>query len=230
MTDACKDVQFLLADQSPETTVSVLIVYAGEVPMADSNEYVADSIRMWVSSGFYTAEEMHAMVDDIVDGDCDVPALKALILPELQRKLDAERNWPQVTACDRLDDVFYHLHEDGICALQNAGYETSDGFTEVAEALDEAPDDHYHGFCFYHGQDVECVIKSDVLYIAFGAISDDPAQALKVGQRLATVLKTAGFEIVWNETVERCVEVHNFKWQRRSPVTDSGLDALSTLH
>lgn len=183
--------------------------------MTDSNEYVADTIKMWVQSGFYTHEEMNEMVNDITDDNCDVDALKALILPELQRKLDAERGWPQVTACDRLDEVFYHLHEDGICALQNTGYETSDGFTEVAEVLDEAPDDHYHGFCFFHGQDVEYVVNSDVLFITFGAINDDPAQGLKVGQRLCAVLKAAAFEVVWNETVERRVEIHNFKWQRR---------------
>ncbi len=185
--------------------------------MADSNEYVADSIRTWVWSGFYTPEEMDEMVDDIIDDDCDVPALKALILPEWQRKLDAERDWPEVTACERLDAVFYDLHEEGICALSNAGYTLSDGFTEVAEAIHQAPNDHYHGFCFYHGQDVERAVEGEALLIAFGAIDDDPAQSLKVGHRLCSVLKAAGFEVFWNETVEQRVEIHNFNWQRRAP-------------
>lgn len=183
--------------------------------MTDSDEYVADRIRIWVWSGFYTHEEMDEMVDDIIDDDCDVAALKALILPALQRKLDAERGWPQVTACDQLDELFYHLHEEGICALPNAGYTLSEGFSEVAEAIHQAPDDHYHGFCFYHGQDVERAVEGDVLVIAFGAVIDDPAQSLKVGQRLCAVLKAAGFKVVWNESVERRVEIHNFKWQRR---------------
>lgn len=184
--------------------------------MADSNEYIADSIRTWVWSGFYTPEEMDEMVDDIIHDDCDVAPLKALILPELQRKLDAERDWPKVTACDRLDEVFYDLHEEGICALSNTGYTLSEGFSEVAEAIHQAPDDHYHGFCFYHGQDVERAVEGETLLIAFGAVADDPAQSLRVGRRLCAVLKAAGFKVVWNETVERRVEIHHFKWQRRA--------------
>ena len=184
--------------------------------MDDSNEYVANSIRMWVWSGFYTYEDMDEMVDDIIEEDCDVAALKALILPELQRKLDAELTWPPLTACDRLDSVFYRLHEEGICALSNTGYTLSDGFSEVAEALDQAPDDHYHGFCFYHGQDVERAVEGDILLIAFGAIGEDPALSLNVGRQLVAALSAAGFEVVWDETVERRVEIHHFTWQRRA--------------
>ncbi|MFS2155754.1 hypothetical protein ACCD10_00190 [Pseudomonas sp. Pseusp122] len=185
--------------------------------MSESDEYVADSIKMWVWSGFYTLEEMDEMVDDIIDDDCDVPALKALILPEVQRKLEAERSWPQVTACDRLDEVFYHLHEDGICALSNAGYTMSDGFSDVAQAVHEAPTGHYHGYCFYHGQDVERAVEANDLMIAFGSLDDDPGRSLKVGQRVAEVLKNAGFDVHWDNTVEQRIQLPAFKWQRRSP-------------
>lgn len=119
--------------------------------MTDSEQHVADSIAQWVWSGFYTRDDIEQMMDDIVDDDCDVDALRSLIGPRLREKQKAERSWPALTECDRLDKVFYDLHEQGICALANAGYTKSDGYSDVAEAVADAPDGHYTGYCFYHG-------------------------------------------------------------------------------
>ena len=110
--------------------------------MTDSKQHVADSVRQWVWSGFYTHGDIEQMMDDIVDDDCDVDELRSLIGPCLREKQRAERQWPAVTDCDRLDKVFYGLHEQGICALANAGYTMSDGYSDVAEAVADAPDGH----------------------------------------------------------------------------------------
>ncbi|KPX34310.1 MULTISPECIES: DUF6891 domain-containing protein [Pseudomonas syringae group] len=183
--------------------------------MNEDEKYIADSIKTWVWSGFYSAEEMNEMLEDIIEDDCDVIALKALIPRELQFKFDTERFWPQVTDCDRLDSVFYALHEAGICALSNAGYTMSDGYSEVAQAIHEAPEGHYHGYCFYHGQDVERVVEGSELMIAFGSLDDDPVHGVKVGQTVCAALKTAGFQVAWNESDEQRIEIHAMKWQRR---------------
>jgi hypothetical protein len=185
--------------------------------MSESDEYVARHIELWIRSGFYRLEEIDEMVDGIIDDDCDVPALKALILPVWQRKLEAERSWPQTTDCDRLDGVFYQLHEVGICALSNAGYTMSDGFSDVAQAIHDAPSGHYHGFCFYHGQDVERVLESADLMIAFGSLDDDPQRSVQVGQCVVDALKSAGFEVCWDKTVEQRIQLRSFEWQRRLP-------------
>lgn len=184
--------------------------------MTEDEQYIADSIHLWVWSGYYTVEEMHEMVDDILEGDCDEAMLKALIEPELQRKREAQQGWAQQTDCDRLDAVFYQLHEEGICALGNAGYTMSDGFTEVAEAVHEAPEGHYHGYCFYHGQDVERSIQEGGLMLAFGALNDDSADALKVAKRLVEVLEAAGFRVQWDGTTQQRIDIAGFHWQRRS--------------
>lgn len=184
--------------------------------MNQDERYVANSIRMWVWSGFYTADEMVDMVDDILEDDCNGAMLKRLVEPELQNKREAEKSWPPVTPCDRLDAVFYQLHEAGICALGNAGYTMSDGFAEVAEAVHDAPDGHYHGFCFYHGQDVERAIEEGGLMIAFGAMADDPAHSLKVAQTVCDALKAAGFDVAWDGTIKQRIEIPGFQWLRRS--------------
>ena len=113
------------------------------------------------------------MIGDVVDADggCDVAFLKASIKSEFEKKLQAEAGWEEVTDCDRLDSVFYTLHEHGICALGKTGYEMSDGYSAVAEAVAIAPQGHYHGYCFYHGQDVEHAIAGRGIMIAFGDLS-----------------------------------------------------------
>ncbi|WP_373271016.1 DUF6891 domain-containing protein [Pseudomonas syringae] len=102
-----------------------------------------------------------------------------------------------------------------MCALFNAGYTMSDGYSDVAEANHEAPEGHYHGYCFYHGQDVERVVEGGELMIAFGALDDDPAQSVGVGQTVCEALRAAGFQVTWNETDEQRIEIHAMKWQRR---------------
>ena len=146
--------------------------------MNENEEYIATAIRQWVGSGFYTHDEIDSMVDDIAEEDCDIEELKATIGPALRAKLRAERGWPAVTDCDRLDAVFNQLEEAGICALSNAGYTMSDGFTEVAEARAMAPTGYYRGFCFYHGQEVERAVDGEGLMLAFGDLEDNPAATL----------------------------------------------------
>lgn len=184
--------------------------------MTDSEQHVADSIAQWVWSGFYTRDDIEHMMDDIVDDDCDVDELRSLIGPKLREKQKAERSWPALTDCDRLDKVFYDLHEQGICALANAGYTKSDGYSDVAEAVADAPDGHYTGYCFYHGQDVERAIEGYGVMLAFGDLGDDDARGLQVGLVIADALRQAGFQVDWDGTMQTRINLPVFDWKRRA--------------
>lgn len=171
---------------------------------------------MWVRSGFYSHDDIERMIEDIIEDDCDIDELRSLIGPALRSKQREEKGWPAVTDCDRLDKVFFDLHEAGICALSNAGYTMSDGFSDVAEAVAAAPAHHYTGFCFYHGQDVERAVDGHGLMIAFGDLDDDPARSADVGQAIASALHAAGFAIDWNGSIEARIELPNLDWKRRA--------------
>jgi hypothetical protein len=183
--------------------------------MTDTEAYVRECIAKWVWSGFYEPEEVRDMMDDILEPDCDVDELEAFIEQEFERKLAAEASWPAETDCDRLDQVFDRLDEDGICALSNAGFTISDGHADIAQAVAEAPKGHYHGYCFYHGQDVDRAVDGHGLTIAFGDLTNDEARSSAVGHRIVEALSLAGFGVSWNGSVATRINIPSFDWKRR---------------
>lgn len=183
--------------------------------VTDTEKYVAESISAWVWSGFYGRDSMRDMMEDVLEEDCDVSLLEKFLDAELARKIDAEAAWPSETDCDRLDRVFFHLHEEGICALANAGYTMSDGYSEVSEAVAGAPAGHYHGYCFYHGQDVERAVQGHGVMVAFGDLNDDSERGCAIGRRVCAALANAGFEVSWDGTEATRIDIPSFDWKRR---------------
>jgi hypothetical protein len=186
--------------------------------MNENEQYVADHIRQWVWSGFFTQSDIEQFIDGIAEEDCDTEELRSLVGPALRTKLRAERSWPQPTDCDRLDEVFFALHSAGVCALANTGTTMSDGFDDVAEVVKAAPDGHYRGFCFYHGQDIARAIDGQGLMLAFGDIKNDAEQHVQIGQAIAEALRVAGFAVEWNGTVNTRIKLPAFDWKRRAAI------------
>jgi hypothetical protein len=207
--------------------------------MNTNEEYYANLIRLRVMAGIFTQSDIEQMIDDIAEDDCDVAELKSLIGPALRAKLRAERSWPEVTDCDRLDRVFMQLDAKGICALAHTGNTMSDGHEDLAQVLVLAPEEHYKGFCFYHGQDVECAIDNQGLMIAFGDLGgaphDDPQAALQVGQTVADALRSAGLIVEWNGSAQTRILIPAFDWKRRAnaedvPTVSALLDRWASWH
>lgn len=182
--------------------------------MKSTTEYILDAIRKWVWSGFYTPEQVDMMIDDILEEDADEQMLRAAVAPEFANKKEAEKLWEEFTDCDRLDSLVESLERSKILFLQNAGYTMSDGHQEAFEILSDIPGHGFIGYCFYHGQDVERVLDSDELYIAFDHIDGDVPAKLKIGQVLKEELEKAGFAVNWDGSPNRRVEVQ-INWKRR---------------
>ena len=119
--------------------------------MNDSNQYILGLIKTHVWSGFDSEEDVYQMIEDVLDEDADEEMLRAAVLPEFQRKRRAETTWPPFTDCDRLDDAFAELNDDGIIALHNAGMTMSDGRDDVGQVLHDRGRKGIAGYCFYHG-------------------------------------------------------------------------------
>jgi hypothetical protein len=183
--------------------------------MSDAEDYIRATIRTWVWSGFYDEDLIIEMLDDILEDDVDVDAMRKSITDEFAKKAAAEKSWPRETDNDRLDRAFTSLDVSGICAVQNAGYTMSDGISDVSEAIADRGADRYHSYCFYHGQDLERAVEGHGLMLAFGDLNDDPLKGVAVGKLICAMLKSAGFVTEWDGTVDTRINIPKFDWKRR---------------
>ncbi|MDD3482317.1 hypothetical protein [Azovibrio restrictus] len=183
--------------------------------MSETEIYILESIKKWVWSGYYQPDHVCEMLCDILEEDVDENVMRQAIDIEFSKKAEEEKSWPPVTDCDRLDSVFVRLDKAGICACQNAGYTMSDGYSDVAEALAYRGKENYHGYCFFHGQDIERALEGHGLSIAFGDLNDVAEKTISVGQSVKHALEEAGFEVEWNGSADSRLNVPKINWQRR---------------
>jgi hypothetical protein len=186
--------------------------------MSEADDYILDAIRNWVWSGFYSPDEVNALIDDILEDDADEAMLRAAVAPEFERKAAAEASWPDTTDCDRLDHAFEELNARGVIALHNAGYTMSDGIGDVSQVLHERGRKGIKGYCFYHGQDVERAVAGGGLMVAFGDLDDDKTKKAEIGRLVKDVLQESGLAVEWNGDPETRLNVPGLAWKRRRPV------------
>lgn len=182
----------------------------------ETDEYILDAIRKWVWSGFYTAQEVDSMIDDILEDDAHEGYLRGAVGTEFAKKGADEKTWPDETDCDRLDSVFAALEERNILCLQNAGGEMFDGHQEASDVLSDQPGHSYTGYCFYHGQDLERAVDGGGLMIAFDHLDGDVADKVKIGHALKEALECAGFQVEWDGTSDKRINVPKIDWKRRN--------------
>lgn len=185
--------------------------------MSETDEYILDTIKIWVWSGFYSPSDVEEMIADVLEDDADEAFLRASVRPEFEKKVAEETDWSGRTDCDRLDEAFEELNALGIIALHNAGYTMSDGHSDVSEVLHERGRGDVRGYCFYHGQDVERALAGKGLMIAFGDLDDDQGAKTQIGHSVKAVLEGRGFLVEWNGDPETRLNIATIDWKRRSP-------------
>jgi hypothetical protein len=176
-------------------------------------------LRTLVWSGFYEADEIFEIVTEYEEdlGSEDAAWAQTAIARAIDERRQAEKTWPSVTDCDRLDQAFAALDRAGIIALHNAGYTLSDGTSDVSEAYRErgGKSSGISGYCFYHGQDVERAVAGQGLDLAFGDIDGDAAKGVEIGRRIVAELTRQGLTVEWNGAIETRLFIPGFDWRRR---------------
>lgn len=196
----------------------------GEAPDEATDDMRA-TVREWVWYGYYAAEAIMRWIDEgAAEGEeFDLEDIKAFATATLEKKRAAEAQWPQLTDCDRLDEAFGKLNEQGLCVLQCAGNTMSDGQEEVSQILDaeDAEPGRYQGYCFFHSQDIDRALYGDGLMLAFGAANPrDRDGAVRVGQMVIEALAQQGLQARWDGRAGNRIEVPALRWQRRTPTLD----------
>jgi hypothetical protein len=189
--------------------------------MSDDEKYLRDTIRTWVWGGFYDTARAAEHLEDLFTDDpelaVDKAAMEKALASEFATKAAAERTWPKETDCDRLDRVFDALNAQGICALQNAGYTQSDGFSDVSQIIHEQGRENFRGYCFFHGQDLERAVNGQGLLLAFGDLDQSDAKSLTVAHAIVDALAKERFTTAWDGTVKQRIDITNIDWKRRTP-------------
>jgi hypothetical protein len=191
-------------------------------PMDERRAEALDSIRYHVWSGHYDRDEVFTIVDeDVFESKGENEAwLGRAIAREFRKKREAERDWPAVTTCDRLDRVFESLGSRGILTRHRCGLTIQDGLDVIDGLYVEAGGKRSGlvGYCFYHLQDMEGAMWGEVgLWLAFGSFPPSRKGAIAVGQLVREAFERVGFPVEWDGTADSRILLKGFCWQRRSP-------------
>jgi hypothetical protein len=123
-----------------------------------------------------------------------------------------QKDWPEVTDCDRLDKAFADLESRGIVARQDFSCCQNCGHRDIIEELGPGA----RGYTFYHSQDTESAIEAGVLWLAVGAVGDAENGALEIAAEVVAALRAQGLTVESDGTGEERITVP-LTWQRRLP-------------
>jgi hypothetical protein len=173
----------------------------------------------YVWSGFYSSQDIEQICQYTFEfGKTGMDWVRACIDQQFADKFEQQLEWPEKTDCDRLDEAFAALEKFCIIALQKAGDTQSQGMEIVSGLWRDLGGEHSQvvGYCFYHAQDLERVMKGDALHLTFGDIHGDEAKGVSIGMLLCRVFKQHGFAVVWDEDVKTRVQICGIDWKRRT--------------
>lgn len=189
--------------------------------MTENEKYLYNHFLISIKSGFDSLEDIiddsiAAVEDEGWESEISEEWLSEAITHEYEKHLSESKRWEHPTDTEKLHTVFDYLNQENIVALHNAGYTQSDAIYDANDVWKDIEDEGGKpvGFCYYHGQDLERVIEKGVLLLGFqGAHDKNEKESIIIGNKVSTALKNAGFEINWNNTASKRIEVVNFKWQ-----------------
>ncbi|MDH3402385.1 MAG: hypothetical protein OES32_04100 [Acidobacteriota bacterium] len=187
-------------------------------------------IERKVAEGFDSPGQIEADVHDVAADE--YPDLKAdtqikLGLAEaLKTALEAERTWPAVTDCDRLDRAFALLEARGVVARQNFACCQTCGHAEIGEEIEAARKiAPVIGYVFFHMQDTESAADGGGLYLAYGPVGD--TSEVQVGKQIQGALREVGLHPQWNGEATQRIHVP-MSWQKRRGVPAAPIGTSQT--
>jgi hypothetical protein len=189
--------------------------------MQEVNAAVREEIDVLVRSAFWDSDRIRDIVcqELYAPGELDERAVSVAIDASIKNWKASQSLWPETTDCDRLDAAFVKLNECGIIALHNAGMTQSDGYDDFREIYEgHANQDQIIGYCYYHGQVLERVVRGGPLFFSFGPSDpqNEETEGAKIGEIVVRRLTNAGFKVEWDGAFGKRLSIPLFNWQRRN--------------
>ena len=170
--------------------------------LVDELEYMVDLLA---KSGFFSEDEiMEILEDQFIEEDIDLSMIDIPL-----------NNFDNINF-NKLEKVFKALADQNIVAIHNCGYDIEEGVGDAFELYVHLINNKFkpEGFCFYAFEDVEEAIEHDYLKITFGDFENNETKALQIGEIVADLLKSEGFSVVWDGTINNQIELDPFKWDK----------------
>lgn len=193
-----------------------------EAKLQEGLEELRTYISRDVKGGYAAYDEIVDNALEIVSGDYDSEMMR----PHAQRMFDeevalhraAEWEWPAVTDCDRLDEVFASLEARGIVCRQNFSCCGTCGSAEIWNEIKEATDAglSVRGYAFFHMQDTHSAVDGYGLCLNYGAVEEGEQAALDVAREISRELETSSLKVDWDGTWQKRIAV-KLDWMRRLP-------------
>ena len=187
-----------------------------------------DLVRRDVAGGCYDDDAILTNANEVFEEELPRPMLRveasAALRAALAEHRAAERDWDEITDCDRLDAAFAALEEGGIIARQNFTCCGTCGASEIWDEVEEAQKEGVatQGYAFFHMQDTESAIEGHGLYLNYGACEEGEAAAIAVGHRIVAALEAQGLGTEWDGSWGQRISVAMVWKKRRGLVTIAG--------
>ncbi len=200
------------------------------MPLPD--EVVADideRVRLAVAGGYDDDDEIVDALVELVeydpdtedlfaaDSDAITAAIRQVVATHAARHREAEAAFDPTTDCDRLTAAFAQLEVGGIVMGEDYGFTMSDLREDMWERIDQvnAADGNPRGWAGFHRQDLDRVVDTGVLCIAFAALTDSDEDFRAIGTEVAAALAAAGFTVDWDGDPNRRIELTGLRWHKR---------------
>ena len=191
-------------------------------------------IQLLIKSGFYADDEILEIIDDeFIEENISEDLFLKLFLENKEKIGEIEEDSEDFI---NLKNAFNDLTNENIISIHNAGYDIEEGVQDSFELFTHLRNNKYDpvGFCFYTFEDIENVIEDNALSIAFGDFEYDEEKGLEIAQKVAETLKSNGFDINWNDSIDELIEIQNFNWikhfDNKEYSMDGALEDFLRLH
>jgi len=189
-------------------------------PSYDPVAALRDLVRRDVAGGFFDDDAILTNANDVFEEELPRPLLRVEASAALRAALAdhraAERDWSEMTDCDRLDAAFEALEEEGIVARQNFTCCGTCGASEIWDEIEAAQDEGLgvEGYAFFHMQDTESAVEGHGLYLNYGACDQGEDKAVAIGHRIVEQLEAHGLTTRWDGRLEQRIGV-SLEWKKR---------------
>ena len=189
--------------------------------LVDEIEYLIDVLT---KSGFFSIDEVLEILEDqFIEENVDFSQFNISLnefdnvnFNRLDNVFNISSNKFENSNFKRLENAFGLLANENVVAIHNCGYDIEEGVGDAFELFVHLRNNKYNpdGFCFYTFEDVEEAILDKKLKITFGDFEGDEDKALDIGNIVNDCLKSQGFEINWDGTINNQIEIVPFEWDK----------------